>query len=480
VLDHLDQLVVKPIAWGLGAPAVPSELSSAGRGDLMRRIEARPEIWVGQEHVEMASAPAVGATGLEARRTVLRAFAVARHDSYAAMPGGLTRVSATSNGALITNQAGALSKDTWVLAGEPEKLSGFWLRSGPPVSAIDPAGSMSARAAENLFWIGRYAERAEALTRLLRMVHDRRNDFQHSPNPAGAECLQVLLSSLTHVTSTYPGFAADDAAARVATPDAELLALVVEEERPGTLAYAVHRLLVAAHAVRDQLSTDTWMVVGNLEREILGLRTAPLGSATSVAHTLGQITQSLLALSGLAGECMVRDPGWRYMDAGRRIERGVQLASLLQASVTVERGTATDSLLLESALIASESIITYRRRYRSHAQLETILDLLVTDADNPRSLAYQVDRLAEDVGLLPTAGAGAGARLSRSERLALETVTALRLADTAGLAAPGPDGARHDLEGFLGNIIGLLQQISDAIDRESFVHSLPQRAMVDQ
>jgi len=150
--------------------------------------------------------------------------------------------------------------------------------------------------------------------------------------------------------------------------------------------------------------------VGDLEREILGLSDPSLGHQAVVARTLGQITQSLLALSGLAGECMERDPGWRFMDAGRRIERGVQLASLLQATVTVERGTATDSLLLESALIVAESIITYRRRYRSHAQLETILDLLVLDADNPRSLAYQVDRLAEDVHHLPAPHQGARLR----------------------------------------------------------------------
>ena len=132
----------------------------------------------------------------------------------------------------------------------------------------------------------------------------------------------------------------------------------------------MRHLLVAAHAVRDQLSTDTWMVVGALDREIRDLRMSDPQHPMVVQHTLGRIMQSLLALSGLAGESMVRDPGWRFMDAGRRIERGQQLASLLQATVTVDRSTATDSLLLESVLIAAESIITYRRRYRSHAQLE--------------------------------------------------------------------------------------------------------------
>ena len=105
-----------------------------------------------------------------------------------------------------------------MLASEPEKLSGFWLASGPPVAAVDPAASMSSRAAENLFWMGRYAERAEAVARLVRVAHDRRNDFQRGANPAGTECLQVLLTALTRVSSTYPGFVGEGAGDRLAPP----------------------------------------------------------------------------------------------------------------------------------------------------------------------------------------------------------------------------------------------------------------------
>src|SRR4029079_2804524 len=148
-------------------------------------------------------------------------------------------------------------------------------------------------------------------------------------------------------------------------------------------------------------SSDTWLAVGTLDREIRDLRMSDPEHPMVVQLTLGRIMQNLLALSGLAAESMVRDPGWRFMDAGRRIERGLQLTALLRATVTVERSTATDSLLLESVLMAAESIITCRRRYRSHAQLETLLDLLVMDADNPRSLAYQLEHLADDVRLMP-------------------------------------------------------------------------------
>ncbi len=487
VLANLDRLVIKPISRGVGPTSVfPWELSQDDRTEVRHRIEAHPAGWVGQEAIELASAPTLTSTGLEARRTILRAFAVSRNDSYAVMPGGLTRV-AGSEGASgstpsppgsfrVSNQTGAISKDTWVLASQPEKLSGFWLTAGPPVAAIAPDASMSSRAAENLFWLGRYAERAEAMARLLRVVHDRRNDFQRGTNPAGTECLHVLLTALTRVSSAYPGFVGEGGTDRLDAPGSELFSLVVEEKRSGTLAHAVRNLIGAAQSVRDQLSTDTWMVVGALDREIRDLRGSDPHHPMVVQHTLGRIMQSLLAFSGLAAESMVRDPGWRFMDAGRRIERGQQLATLLQATVTVDRSFATDSLLVESVLIAAESIITYRRRYRSHAQLETLLDLLVMDADNPRSLAYQLDQLQVDVRLRRTLDREPN--LSEPERLVLELSTALRLADTAQLARSREDGTHPDLEDFLARIMELLRRTADAIDRDCFVHLLPLHSLL--
>ena len=118
-------------------------------------------------------------------------------------------------------------------------------------------------------------------------------------------------------------------------------------------------------------------------------------------------------------------------------------------------------------LIAAESIITYRRRYRSQAQLETLLDLLLIDPDNPRSLALQLDQLAVDVRLLPRLDNGL--RLSEPERLVLEASTALRLADTALLARSREDGTRPELDGVLSLVLELLYRTADVIDRDHFV-----------
>jgi uncharacterized alpha-E superfamily protein len=333
------------------------------------------------------------------------------------------------------------------------------------------------RAAENLWWLGRYAERAEAVTRLLRAAFDRRNDFQGSASPPGIESLHALLGALTRITTTYPGFAGPgaEAQARREAPEHELLALVIDDSRPGTLAHCVYALLDAAHAVRDQLSGDTWLVIGSLDKELLQLR-GPLHDAqASVQSALQQVMQSLLALGGLGAESMVRDLGWRFMDAGCRLERALQLLSLLRATVTDARGTATDSLLLESVLTAAESIVTYRRRYRSHGQLETLLDMLLLDAGNPRSLAFALTSLTENLDALPTPR---DRRLRPDQRLVLEATTALRLADTEALAREDEGGHRAALDAFLADLHEKLRRTAEAVDGAHFVHPLPQQSLV--
>jgi len=478
VLAKLDELVLRPISRRAGTGSVLGwECSGAELGDLRRAIEARPLEWVGQESLAMTFAPTLADHGLEPRRSVLRAFAVPRGDSYTVMPGGLTRVAPDGSSLRLSSQAGAISKDTWVLASEPERLTGFWLEDGPAVEGIDPMAQVPSRVAENLWWLGRYSERAEAVTRLLRAAFDRRNDFQGSVNSPGIESFHALLVGLTRITSTYPGFVGDGSARRLEAPGRELLALVCDHDRPGTLAHCVRALLGSAHAVRDQLSGDTWLVIGSLDKQLLELGDRVEDPQAAVQGALQQVMQSLLALGGLGAESMVRDLGWRFMDAGRRIERAQQLLSLLRATVTDARGTATDSLLLESVLTAAESIITYRRRYRSHGQLETLLDILLLDEGNPRSLAFALAQLTENLAALPVGPDSR--RLREEQRLLLEATTCVRLADTAALATEDGQGHRPGLDAFLAELHDKLRATAVAVDRSHFRHLLPQRSLVD-
>ncbi len=470
VLANLHDLVVKPIGRRRGRNAVFGwELSHTQLDDLRRFIEARPHQFVGQEAVEASTAPTLTSDGVAPRHLVLRSFAVARNGSYSVMPGGLARVAPDEHGLLVSNQAGAASKDVWVLASEPEPQSGFWLQRGP-VDDHEAGSALPSRAAENLFWLGRYAERAEGTIRLLRVVLDRRTEFQHGSSAAGVDVLHQLLATLTHLTGRYPGFVGEGAEERRADPEEELLGIIADEDRPGSLAFAVRALLEAANAVRDQLSGDTWLVLANVEHDLAPLR-RPFGDTgtdrqATIEAALTGVHRSLLALAGLATESMVRDPGWSFMDTGRRLERAALLTALLRNTVVDARDTAIDSLMLESVLVASESIITYRRRYRSRARVETLLDLLVLDEQNPRSLAHQLGRLEEEIPVFATRPPSG---LAPEERRVLELATAVRVADTAALARV-EDGRRPRLAAFLDDVEGRLRAVSEALDVAHFTH----------
>ncbi|MGK2957872.1 MAG: circularly permuted type 2 ATP-grasp protein [Acidimicrobiales bacterium] len=482
VLAKIDELVIKPIDRESGVPSLFGHaLTSVQREELSRKIEARPYAYVGQEIVSVASFPTLGDQGVEDRATVLRCFAVAGEGSYVVMPGGLARVAASPDTFHISNQAGASSKDVWVVASEPESLNG-WMNRGTRTSVPNIAGAVSPRAAENLFWFGRYLDRAENVVRLLRVVHECQNDFQSNQegvvsNPAGIECLHLLLIALTQVTGTFPGFTGEGAQARLAAPDEELLALVLSEQRVGSPAYACAKARDAAFAVRDQMSNDTWMLLSDLDATFAILARQQHGGHAALSTAFARLLQGLLALSGLASESLVRDTGWRFMDAGRRLERSQHLVSLVGATMATERRSATESLMIESILNASESSVTYRRRYRSRAQLETMLDLLFLDVSNPRSLAFQLARLSENVDAFSESPPH---ELDQVQRLVLEASTTLRLSDSAALASSqGPGTDRKELDGLVLHLGSLLSATSSALESAHFSHRLPQHTFAD-
>ncbi len=475
VLAHIDDMVVKPSTPWKGSRTLRSrQLDDADRAALLHDIAECPHLFVGQEIVEPSTAPTLNARGvIEARPVVVRTFAVADHDSFVVMPGGLGRVGGSLDEVFVSNQRGALSKDVWVLASEPEPTSGFWLRSGPSVSASDPAGALPPRTVENLYWLGRYVERAEGLVRLLRTVVDRHIELQDRLTPGASGTMERLLAAVTHTTGTYPGFV--DRPDQGSDPLPELLRVIVDPDVPGSLAATLNSMLASADAVREQLSGDSWLALDSLTRTIAPLRGAPVAEAENLlASALASALVNLLAFAGLAGESMVRDPGWAAMDVGRRIERTIQLLALLRATLTQGGDTAAESLTIESTLVAAESIITYRRRYRSQAQVATVLDLLLLDPDNPRSAGFQLAAIESGLAALPRSRAGRTG-LDADERVAVEAHAKLRIVDTRELATrhemlDGSPPSRLVMATTIDELRGLMVDLSDAIEKVHFTH----------
>jgi uncharacterized circularly permuted ATP-grasp superfamily protein/uncharacterized alpha-E superfamily protein len=469
VRERIDSLVIKPLSRGVSRSSFFGwELSVAARSDLLAQIEAEPHLWVGQESVAASTVPTLSAGRMSPRSMVLRTFAVAQGGDYHVLSGGLVRVAGQRDSLLVSSQAGAVAKDAWVLTSRPALVHDDWLADGAPSEMRQ--GVVSPRMAEDLFWLGRYTERAEATTRLLRTVRDRSGDFTHSPEPAGAACLSALLEVLTTVTATWPGFTGTAGAPRRQAPHAELHALVVDASRPGTLAHSVHNVMAATRAVRDQLSPDTWLVLGDLEAALRELDVESAGDVV-VGQVLTRSLVGLLALAGLSAESMVRDLGWHFMESGRRVERAQQVVALLHAALLEERPADVDGLVLESVLIASESIITYRRRYAPGAEIGAILELLLVDRQNPRSIAHQLDRLSGNLSHLPK---------SSELREAVEQISMqVRAADLPDLTARVDGRRRADLGAFLSDVEAQLRRLGRALERTYFEDVLAPLSLVE-
>jgi uncharacterized circularly permuted ATP-grasp superfamily protein/uncharacterized alpha-E superfamily protein len=485
VLANLGSLVIRPLSRVSSEHSIDTARISAAESDELRRlIEARPDQWVGQERLTPGSTPVLHADGVEPRPTVLRSFAVAGGDSYIALRGGLGRTASDDTDAPITNRTGASSKDVWVVGSESQSRFEFW-PADHALAAPASADALPARAAEHLFWLGRYAERAETTVRLIRTVTARCDEFVNTTTGPGPASLRVVLEALTRLTGTFPGFVGDDAAALFDDPTGELYSLVVDERRPGTVAHAVRHMFDALDVVRDQLSVDTWLVVGSLQRELERLeRHVDVRDADgresgdrddAMTNVLSELLQGLLSLSGLANESMVRDLGWQFMEAGRRIERAIHIATLVGTTLSTQRSAPVESLVVESVLIVGESIITARRRYRSQAVASTTIELLLADAGNPRSLQFQIARIADSMALIDTdraAGPKSAARLLDGLTQLLASTNFTQLADVDEL------GRRTGLESFVGTVRAELTALSNAIATESFTRMNSQHPIV--
>jgi uncharacterized circularly permuted ATP-grasp superfamily protein/uncharacterized alpha-E superfamily protein len=464
VLANLHKLVIKPIHPDIGFRFIfGAEASKQQLSELRQRIKARPHNYVAQEAMSMSTVPVLVKDGLKPRHTVLRSFLVSDEHDYMVMPGGLTRVSSEENKLVVSNQAGGISKDTWVLATEPEKFVSLLSERRQARLAPDRGGEVPGRVADNMFWVGRYAERAEFITRLLRLTLQ----FLETGESQETVAFKNLLIAVTRQTATYPGFTVASAFDSFSKLETELLAVISDSMNNGSLVQTLNALLRSSRSVRDRLSSDTWRVINIIDEELRSLRSIKPERLVDALDELDNLVTALTAFAGLTLENMTRGRSWRFLDMGRRLERAQQITRLLQSTLVEVTAEEDQILLSDSLLTIVDSLMTYRRRYRYGIKIPELLELVIYDENNPRSLAYQLTRLEEHVTRLPQQN-DLGNR-SELERLALETATLVRLADVNRLASSNEvTRQRETLENFLNVLNSRLPALSDVLTATYF------------
>lgn len=503
VLKNLGQLVVKP------AFRTHLELAEAGSEELKRRIEFDPDLFVAQERVELSTAPAWGKNSLVAQPISLRVFLVADGSGgYRVMPGGLTRGLPESGGSFISMQRGGGSKDTWIPSTTPVEEVTLLSGAGQNIELRRTGNNLPSRLADNFFWLGRYSERADATSRLLRSALLRFN-----PERAGGE--KSLFAPLLQTLETQgqlPGISKKpELWANAEAFEAELLAAIFDPSRGGSLRQTAEQLQRLAMLVRDRTSNDMWRVLsqigdrlggsdvlvakgggdaslpggsGQQGEEVFAGRdqgvTAMSGDGASrqrrvmlAGDAVGVLNQTLIGLAafqGLARENMTRAQAWRFLDMGLRLERAVYLCTLLDA--TLRAAEADNPSVLEAVLEVADSSITYRSRYNLLPHLPAVFDLVLLDDKNPRSVLFQIEQLAKHFERLPkeredAAGSGKG--------ILQKCLARLKSADTRELASVKENLTASQLGDIIQQTLRELPKLSDAIAAGYFAHSMISR-----
>lgn len=447
---------------------VGHDLTEQAAQALWDEVEAAPWKWTGQEVPEFSLAP-VGASwgsgsgeqlAVAPAQVGMRLFTVAQRVGYTPMRGGLGQVMITApvTEPLIT----VASKDVWVKSVErvtpadsAPHTPPATVEELPQYAASNVEVVSSPRVLGDLFWFGRYSERAEDMTRLLIAARERDQDYRSMPWLDGSDSLPILLEAVTKVSRTGPGFF--DETIRTDAM-AEMRSLMLSVERLGSLAQSVDRMQQAARAVRDQLSNDTWAVLARIDTALDELGESAVNNGAQLAASQSSVLRGLLALSGLASESMVRDAGWYLMDAGKRIERGLQLTALLSATLSHALTPSTEQAVIDSVLSAAESSVIYRRRNSGRARPAAVAQLLLFDAGNPRALVYQLDRLRDDLGALPDASGS-----SRPEQLVEQMRVRLRRVDPGDLESVDATGRRVELIELVDGIHESLEELSRVV-----------------
>lgn len=450
-------------------PAFPraGRSSPEGRAAWAAHLRRNPYDAVGQEPLALSTVPTFEGDQVVARPVVMRCFVAATEDGFSVMPGGLVRVAPDLDRAMVRLQQSGQAKDAVVLTSGP--VDEFSLLR-PPDSAVEvrrQGNNLPSRVADDLYWVGRYAERAEFAIRALRALVLRLTDGAGT----GAQSEIAPCAHFLRVLGELTPALAEAASNARAQFDRELVPFLTDDSRTGGVYATLRRLSGNASMVRDRLSLDMARTLRFVDAHVEELRDIAPGDHAGLLSQFDSLVMASAAMAGLGMENMTRGQAWRFMDLGRRIERALASVHLLR--VLVVGGPDHAGQALDLALDIADSFMTYRARYFTYAQFAPVFDLLLLDEANPRSLAFQIRAIADHVENLPRER-GAGA--SGSARLLIQTALAeLRGADVARLSGTNRRGRHSELEALLEAIAETLPELSDLISQTYFSHALAVR-----
>ena len=465
VLDDLDALVIRPVQEGTGRPGgarpaiIPSELSGDELAALRQELTIHGHSYVAEEKSAFATTPSWGPDGLRARSCAVRLYAALVDGEYQVMPGGIA-LDMTSGSDVALYATEARSRDVWVTSDAEIAPHISQLRLSLDAPKITRGGTgLRSRIADNLFWLGRYVERADWTMRLLRGALGRLDPdtaaFQH--RDVITRALDILLTKDERLVALKSQGAAIEQRART---------LMSGRGRRYGVMQTLDNIHHVASLIRDRLSVELWRTLQTFQTSRIWRGEAEPKSLTEALECLDQGIATLAAFNGMAAENMTRNYGWNFLEIGRRLERAFNRSELLETLFSDSQGEAAEAAGLTFALEVADSILTYRGRYLFAPVLPLVLDVLLVDETNPRSVGYQLQAISHNFDALPQSPQSAPQ--SGERKLILDLLTRIRLADVHELAEAGDDQSRDAFKKLFTQLVSDLPLLSEAITRRYF------------
>jgi uncharacterized alpha-E superfamily protein len=462
-LPRLGECVIKPTYPGTagGFEAVLGRnLNRSGLDEWAGRLLREGDQHTVQRYLPPSQMPTWQDNRIAPRSVMLRVFAVADGpQSWRVLPGGLARLVNASAG-MASMQRGGSSADTWVMThGEVDRTTLLATHHATPI-LTQRKRLVTSRAAENLYWLGRYTERTENNIRLARLTLDSLN----GQDPCSPALLTWLSDLAVRNTLVLPDVPTALQARRVF--ERSLIASLGSHEMATSVGYTLRALKLAAAAVRERLSQEQWNIITRAESEMTQYcaEQAAQGdySAAEALRVLEAASSHLAAITGAQTDRMTRDDGWRLLSIGRQIERLCFLAPALAGSF--ETGAVHDDGGFEALIALFDSTITFHAQYQQSREVPALLDLLVLDRDNPRSLGWVAQTLRGRLAKLAACPAG------ELDALALLVPDPERW-ELDALCQTREDGALPRLAELLTQCNEAAWRVSDEISLRYFTHT---------
>ncbi len=438
---------------------------------LANMVRANPSLFVAQEKVLRSSVP-IWNNHIQPAHTTLRAFATAtKDDSFAVMEGALARTASTVELFQKSILRGEGSKDVWIQADVPVDQVTLLDEPNHAITLRRGGAELPSRAADNFFWLGRQLERAEASARLLRSTVSRLSGETRSTS--GLE-VPVLLRCLADQGQVEPDYVIDEMRNQLTNVETILPLSVFDESQPASLRSVLDNFFRLGSIIRDRISLDTWRIIRRIDE---GFRPPRYGkpSLSDVLSLTDELITELNAFDGIVMESMTRTHSFFFLELGRRLERSLQIIQLVKNFFIPMPDV--HGPLFETILEVSESLMTYRSRYLSNFQLAAVLDLLLTDETNPRSLVFQMVQLANYVDRLPRDQSQPG--YSVEQRVAMSLLHSIRLLDIQKIADAHNLGDYALLTKYAKEWETELPKFSEAISLRYLVHAVHSHQLSD-